>query len=133
MMTAKYRVQGFTLMELMIVVAIIGIMAAIGLPQYNQQVVSAKRADGVQMLTRVMASQERYFANEITYTTDLTDIGLASAAAVSSSESHYKITATACGGGIGQCVLLTAVAQGPQSADGDLTLNSRGAKTGNWP
>ena len=132
MMTARYKVQGFTLMELMVVVAIIGIMAGIGLPQYNNRVVAAKRSDAMQMLTRVMASQERYFANEITYTADLTDLGFASAASIDSSESIYKVTATACGGGIGQCVLLTAVPQAGQASDGNLTLNSRGAKTGAW-
>lgn len=117
----------------MVVVAIIGILAGIALPQYQGYVVKGKRSDGTQMLTRVMAAQERYFNNEITYTVDLTDLGLASANSLPSSEGHYQITATACGAGIDECVLLTAVAQGSQAADGDLTLNSRGATTGNWP
>ena len=125
--------KGFSLVELMVVVAIIAIIAGIGIPQYNQQVTSAKRSDGMQMLTRIMASQERYFSNEISYTTDLTDLGFASSANLESTEGNYKITATACAGGIQQCVLLTAVPQGGQLKDGNLTLNSRGAKTGNWP
>lgn len=133
-MPTKRTQGGFSLLELMVVVAIVGILAAVGLPQYNQQMVKGKRSDGIQMLTRVMSSQERYFSNEITYTTDLTDIGMAAASGVSSSEGHYKITATACSGAtIAQCVLLTATPQGPQEVDGELTLNSRGAKTGNWP
>lgn len=131
---AIYKQSGFSLIELMIVVAIIGILAAVGLPQYNQQVIKGKRSDGMQMLTRVMSSQERYFSNEISYTADLTDLGYSSSTNVPSSEGHYKITATACSGAtIAQCVLLTAVPQEGQAADGNLTLNSRGAKTGNWP
>ena len=134
MMTPKRNQIGFSLLELMIVVAIVGILAAVGLPQYNQQMVKGKRSDGIQMLTRVLSSQERYFSNEITYTTDLTDLGMASSADVPSSEGHYKVTATACAGTtIAQCVLLTATPQGAQEVDGKLTLNSRGAKTGNWP
>jgi len=134
MMTPKRNQIGFSLLELMIVVAIVGILAAVGLPQYNQQMVKGKRSDGIQMLTRVLSSQERYFSNEITYTTDLTDLGMASSADVPSSEGHYKVTATACAGAtIAQCVLLTATPQGAQEVDGKLTLNSRGAKTGNWP
>ena len=134
MMTLSQTQKGFSLLELMIVVAIVGILAAVGLPQYNQQVVKGKRTDGIQLLTRVMSSQERFFSNEITYTTDLTDIGMPASAGVSSSEGHYKVTATACAGAtIAQCVLLTATPQGAQEVDGKLTLNSRGAKTGNWP
>ena len=133
MMIVNSKNRGFSLIELMVVVAIIAILAGIGLPQYNRQVTSAKRSDAMQSLTRIMASQERYFSNEISYTTDLTDLGLASANKVESSEGHYLITASACGGGIAQCVTLTAVPQGSMAADGDMTLNSRGAKTGNWP
>lgn len=134
MMTINHKHRGFTLIEMMVVVAIIGILAAVGLPQYQGYVVKGKRSDGTQMLSRVMSSQERYFNNELTYTTNLTEIGLASAANVDSSEEHYKVTATACAGTtIVQCVLLTATPQGSQLVDGNLTLNSRGATTGNWP
>lgn len=133
MMTTKSKTQGFSLVEMMVVVAIIVILASVGVPQYNQRVMLAKRSDGMQMLTRIMSSQERYFSNEITYTTDLRDLGYGSATAVDSTEGHYKITASACGDGIVQCVLLTAVPQGGQASDGNLTLNNRGARTGNWP
>lgn len=135
MMTIKREVQtGFSLIELMIVVAIVGILAAVALPQYNQQVIRGKRSDGIQMLSRVMSAQERYFSNEVSYTTDLSDLGYSASSGVESSEGHYKISASACSGStIAQCVLLTAVPQGPQEVDGKLTLNSRGTKTGNWP
>ena len=113
--------------------SIIGIIASFALPQYNQRVIKTKRADGIQMLTRAMQSQERYFTNELTYTTNLTDLGYSLASGVDSTEGHYKISAVACGGGtIAQCVQLNAVPQGGQTGDGNLSLTSRGVKGGNW-
>lgn len=125
--------RGFSLIELMVTVAIIAILAAFALPQYQQRMVKTKRSDGIQMLQRVMQAQERYFTNELSYTTDLRELGYASASALETTEGHYKITATACPGStISQCVLLTAEGQGGQASDGDLTLNSRGVQGGNW-
>jgi len=133
-MTARLSAKGFTLLEVMVVAAIIAILAAVALPQYRNSVVKGTRSDGIQMLTSIMSSQERYFSNEISYTSDLTDLGYSSSSEVASTEGNYKITATACAGAtIAQCVLLTATPQGGQASDGKLTLNSRGAKTGNWP
>ncbi len=134
MMINRRTEKGFSLIELVIVVAIVGILAAVALPQYSQQVIRGKRSDGMQMLTRVMSAQERYFSNEVSYTADLTDLGYSSSSDVESTEGHYLVTASACSGStIAQCVLLTATPQGSLSTDGNLTLNSRGAKTGNWP
>jgi type IV pilus assembly protein PilE len=134
-MTVKYRkARGFTLLELMITVGIIGILAALAYPQYTSRVIATRRGDGAGTLMRVMQSQERFFINNLTYTTDLTNIGYSAASAADSPEGFYKITATACvSSTIAQCVQLTAVPQGSQAGDGSLSLNSRGGKTGNWP
>jgi len=127
----RKKSTGFTLIELMIVVAIIGIIAAIAYPSYQDQVRKSKRTDGHSKIMDAMARQERYFSENNTYTDDMTDLGYA-ADPVDSDDGHYKIDGAACGAGIAQCVKLTATAQGGQATDGDLTLDSTNVKTGNW-
>ncbi|GAI02651.1 unnamed protein product, partial [marine sediment metagenome] len=51
--------KGFTLIELMIVVAVIAILAAIAYPSYTRYVYRARRADGQDLLMRIAAAQER--------------------------------------------------------------------------
>ncbi len=124
--------KGFTLVELMIVVVIVTLLAAFAYPAYLEYARKARRSDGIEMLNRVMQAQERYFTNNLTYTTELTDMGFSVDAGLASEEGWYRVSATECGDGIDDCVELTAVAQGDQVADGDLSLDSRGRRGGNW-
>lgn len=130
----KNKLQGFSLIELMIVVAIVGIIAAVAYPSFMEQVRKSRRSDGITMINTVIKAQERHFVNELTYSVDLTDMGFASANDVDSQEGYYKVSAATCAGGlaIDRCVKVTAVAQGSQVSDGDLSLNTRGQKEGNW-
>jgi type IV pilus assembly protein PilE len=59
--------QGFTLIELMIAVAIVGILAAIAIPAYVEYVARAKRADATLALVGLSQAMERYSANNGTY------------------------------------------------------------------
>lgn len=128
-MRAKQQ-YGFTLVELMVVVVIIGILAMVAYPSYQESVLKTRRADGQGLLLEIMNSQERYYTQNNTYTTDLTDLGYAAATNVDSDEGFYKASAAACTSStIDECVILTAAAQGAQATDGDLTLNSRNVKT----
>lgn len=61
------RIAGFTLVELMIVVAIIGILAAIAYPSYIESVRKGKRAEGRAAVTSLLQQQERYFTQNNTY------------------------------------------------------------------
>ena len=122
------RSLGFTLIELMIVVAIIAILAAIAYPSYAAYGFRARRADGREMIIRVAAAQERYYTTFNAYTTDLTKLGFSVAAALPSEKGDYTITATSPGGP--QNFLITGAPAGLQTKDscGSLTLSNTGLK-----
>lgn len=128
--------KGFSLIELMITVAIVGILAGIAYPSYQNYVLRTGRADGQAKLMEIMQAQERFYSQNQTYTANLglggLAYGVAADAAVPSNEGRYTITAQACTSStIAQCVLLTAARAGAQTNDttcGSLTVDSRGTK-----
>lgn len=68
--------KGFSLIELMIVVAVIGILAAVAYPAYQDYVIRSKRGDAMNALSAVRIAQEKYRVNNSTFTTNLSDLGL---------------------------------------------------------
>lgn len=132
------KAQGFSLVELLVVLAIVAILYAIVLPNYTAYTFRTNRSYAMTAMNEIMQAQERFAADQGTYTTDLTDLGYALVSAVpapTAADAKYRITASACGGGIAECVLLTAVAEPHQANDdngfgGDITYNSQGTKTG---
>lgn len=63
----KKTASGFTLIELMITVTVIGILAAIVYPSYTDYITRAKRADGKAVLLQLQLAQEKWRANHTTY------------------------------------------------------------------
>ncbi len=71
--------QGFTLIELMIVVAIIGILAAIAIPAYQDYTIRSQVSEGMTLASSVKASVSEFFADRGVWPTDLDDLGIANA------------------------------------------------------
>jgi len=128
----RIKNRGFTLIELMITVAIVGILAAIAYPSYQDQIRKSHRTDGKTKLLEVAQRQERYYTDNNTYTTNLTLLGYSSSP-VNSDNGYYSISAAAATGGvIASSYVLTATRLGSQTSDttcGNLTLSNTGVKS----
>lgn len=134
----KYR-NGFTLVELLIVVAIVAILASIAYPSYQNHVTRTRYADAKVMLLEIMNQQRKHFTNNNTYTENLVlEFGYQDAGNgqdVMTDGEFYTVSASECAAPVDtltQCVLLTATANFAGSAEviGDLTYDSRNFKGG---
>ncbi len=128
------RARGFTLIELMIVVAIVAILAAVAYPQYTNQVRKGKRAEAKTKLLTAAQRQERFYTDNQTYAADLAPLfGLTAGSTVYSGDNNdagsaYTLTVAPLGT-IATGYTLTATPQGAGDPDcGPLTLTSTGTK-----
>jgi type IV pilus assembly protein PilA len=79
--------KGFTLIELMIVVAIIGILAAIAIPAYQDYTIRSQVTEGLTLASDIKAGIAEYLAQTGSWPANLTEVGLGSAA--TNKESRY--------------------------------------------
>lgn len=119
--------KGFTLVELMIVIAILGVILLFAVPSYNDYVVRSKRADGMSQVLNAASTMERFRAANMTY--DGAAVGTTIAAQIPPNDNNpyynvalsnlgrttYTITATPINSMAGQ--------------DGPLTIDQAGRRT----
>ncbi|CCQ09609.1 Type IV pilus biogenesis protein PilE [Pseudoalteromonas luteoviolacea B = ATCC 29581] len=120
----KLSAGGFSLIELMVTIAIVGILASIAYPSYEQYVKRAARAEAMAALLDAANRQEQYFVDNRAYTTDLAKLAISS-----TTENGYFTLATTVTGNT--FVVTATAAAGPVKGDSvcsTLTINEIGVK-----
>ncbi len=134
----KSTSHGFTLIELMITVAIVGILASIAVPSYLGYVVKGRRAEARTALTELMQQQERYLTQSnkyLAFTTNAAGVPTPAAPFKTFSgdtlaNSSYLLSAEVCTGIlITECVQVKATPIKADAEAGALTMTSTGTKS----
>ena len=128
--------QGFTLIELMIVVAIIGILAAVAIPAYQDYTIRAKVTEGLSLASSGKTGVSEYYSSNGTLPTDNTTAGLSLSTSitgnsvktveVSATPSDGAITVTFSGGVINNSTLVLL----PQTSAGGIKWDCTTAVAG---
>lgn len=119
--------RGFTLIELMVAVAIVAILAAIALPSYREYVIRGNRSAAQAVMLDIANRQQQFLLANRAYASVAT---LEASGFTLPTEVSGKYTyAITLGAGAVPSFVITFTAQGSQASDGNLSLDSEGVKT----
>lgn len=127
------RACGFTLIEMMITVAVIAILAAVAYPSYQSYLMRGYRSDAEQLMSSIASREEQYMLDARSYTATIGTGGLNVSAdgwtcAATCTNSYYTVSVSP-QAGPPPTYTITAQASGSQLSDGNLTLASDGTKS----
>lgn len=120
------RQSGFTLIELMITVAIVAILASIALPSYQEHVRRGHRAAAQSEMMDIANRQQQFFLANRAYATSLAALSYTLPADV---DARYGGATAAVNDATPPSFTITFTPEGAQAGDGVLVLTSAGAKT----
>lgn len=127
------HIKGFTLIELMVVVAVVAILAAVAIPSYQDYIIKSNRAAAQAFMVSVDNREKQYFLDARAYTDVLGTGGLGMIEPDNVSK-FYTITIATSSPPPTFTITATPRTGVSQASDGNLTLDSTGAKTpaGKW-
>ena len=126
-MHSTHRRRGFTLLELVITVAIVGILAAIALPSFKNQIQKSRRSDAKSALVGAAGQMERYLTERGTYATATLGSGSGAVYPSTTQNGYYTLTLANL---TASTYTLRAAPSGAQVGDpcGTMTYNEQGVK-----
>lgn len=122
--------KGFTLMELIIVIIILGVLATIGFSQYQKVVEKGRTSEAKTILGQLRTSQEAYFLEHNFYATSLDDLGVSAPSACV--PTHYFQYRVDVGGGPNFVVTAERCTGGGKTPDATLNYIVSLDETGSW-
>ena len=129
------RNKGFTVVELLIVLAVIGILTAVAFPSYQNHVRKAARASAQAAMMQIADREAQYLLDARNYVVTATALTTLNVTLPVDVASRYTVTVTASDGTNtattppSYTVTATPIAGGAQASDGTLKLTHTGAKT----
>ena len=126
---------GFSLVELMIVIVVIGVLSAIAFPSYTKYAMRGKRSAAENLVMEIASKEQQYILDARQYTNEIGNSGLnipsrdGWTCATTCTNSYYTVSVAADNSATPPSFTITAAAQGSQAADGNISYGSTGAKS----